>query len=106
MVQIIESNKASIAYNNGRNSGYTEGYEDGINTKIEILSSHPTEAITLFFNMEKTTFEQIKNIIDLLKEKFPDSKVIALPDTTSLESCSKDVLENIISMISEVIEKL
>lgn len=106
MVQITESNKASIAYNNGRNSGYIEGYEDGINTKIEILSPHPTEAITLFFNMEKITFEQIKNIVDLLKEIFFDSKVIALPDTTSLESCSKDVLENIISMISEVIEKL
>jgi len=32
--------------------------------------------------------------------------VIALPDKISLESCSKDVLENIISMIAEIIEEL
>lgn len=103
---INDNDKASTAYNNGRNSGYTEGYEDGINTKIEKLSLHPKEAITLFFNIEKTTIKQIKNIVDLFKKKFPENKVIALPDTISVESCSKDVLENIISMISEVIEKL
>ena len=56
--------------------------------------------------MEKTKFEQVKDIVDLLKEQFPNNEIIALPDTTSLDSCSKDVLENIISMISEVIEKL
>lgn len=73
---------------------------------LKIIKPHPTEAITLFFNMEKTTFEQVKVIVYLLKEQFPNNKIIALPDTISLDSCSKDVLENIISMISEVIEKL
>ena len=42
----------------------------------------------------------------MLCDKFPDNKVIALPDIASLESCSKDVLENIISMITVIIEKL
>lgn len=73
---------------------------------LKIIKPHPTEVITLFFNMENTTYDQIKDIVDLLKEQFPNNKIIALPDTTSLDSCSKDVLENIISMISEVIEKI
>lgn len=73
---------------------------------IQKLSPHPTEAITLFYNMENTTPEEIKNIFDCVKNNFPKNKVIAIPNKTSLESCSKDVLKNIISMISEIIEKL
>ena len=102
---MINSND-TIMYEEGRDSGYSEGYEDGMRLKIEKLSPHPTEAITLFFNIDKTSFEQVKNIVDLLREKFPNNEVIALPDTTSLDSYSKDVLENIISEISEIIEKL
>ena len=73
---------------------------------IQKLSPHPTEAITLFYNMENTTLEEINNIFDSVKNNFPKNKVIAIPNKTSLESCSKDVLENIISMISEIIEEL
>lgn len=73
---------------------------------LKIITPHPEEAITLFFNIDKTAFKHVKDIVDLLKEKLPDNEIIALPDTTNLESCSKEVLENIISMISEVIEKL
>lgn len=105
MRKIIDSSETNM-YQEGRESGYISGYEDGLNTKIEQLSLHSTEAITLFFDTEKNTYEEIKNIFYLVKEKFPSNKVIALPNTTSLESCSKDVLENIISMILEVIEKL
>lgn len=100
-------NNESIKYENGRDSVFSDRYEEEeLEIKIDKLSLHPTEAITLFFNIEKTTFEQIKNAVNLLKEKFSDKEVIALPDCMSLESCSKDVLENIISMISEVIERL
>ena len=73
---------------------------------IQKLSPHPTEAITLFYNTENTSYEQVKNIFNSIKNNFPGNKVIAIPDRMSLESCSKDVLENIISMISEIIEEL
>lgn len=105
MVNIIDSNE-TVMYENGRESGYSEGYEDGLETKIEKLLPHPTEAITLFFNIDNTSVEQVESIVDWLRKEFPNNKVIALPDTTSLNSCSKDVLENINSMISDVIEKL
>lgn len=74
--------------------------------KIQKLNPHPTEAITLFFNMNNSTLKDVKNIFDSLKSSFPEYKIIALPDKVSLESCSKDVLENVISMISEIIQEL
>lgn len=56
--------------------------------------------------MENMTCEQVFNNVEYLKNAFPNNKVVAIPDRTSLESCSKDVLENIISIISEIIEEL
>ncbi len=73
---------------------------------IQKLSPHPTEAITLFYDMENSTLEEIKNIFDSIKNNFPENKVIALPNKVSWEGCSKDVLKNIINMITEIIEEL
>jgi hypothetical protein len=75
-------------------------------TRIEKLKPHPTEAITLFYNFDNINIEYVCKVVDYLGEKYPDNTVIAIPDKVSLESCSKDVLENIISMISEIIESL
>ena len=75
-------------------------------TRIEKLKPHPTEAITLFCNFDDVDAESIRDIVEHLSKKFPTNTVIALPDKVSLESCSKDVLENIISMITEIIEQL
>ena len=74
-------------------------------TRIEKLKPHPTEAITLFYDM-KTPCSQICKVVNYLHKEFPDNKVIALPDNTTLETCSKDILENIISMIAVIIEEL
>ena len=74
--------------------------------RIEKLKPHPTEAITLFYNFDDIDAETVCNIVKYLSDKFSTNKVIALPDKVSLESCSKDVLENIISMIAEIIEQL
>ena len=75
-------------------------------TRVEKLEPHPTETITLFWNFDNMDLEMIDNLVKYLSNKFPENTVIAIPDKASLESCSKDVLENIISMISEIIEEL
>ena len=74
--------------------------------RIEKLKPHPTEAITLFYNFDDIDAETVCNIVKYLSDKFNENTVIALPDKVSLESCSKDVLENIINMIAEIIEQL
>jgi len=106
VIQITNSDKLSIAYNNGRNSGYIEGYEDGVNTKIEKLTPKPSEIITLFFNMDKMSLEQVSIFFDSIKGKFPNNYIIALPDITNLKDCSKDFLEDMKNIISEIIDNL
>ena len=79
---------------------------DGLITRIETLKPHPTEAITLFYDMDNMDIMTVSNAVKHLSKKFPENTVIAIPDKNSLDSCSKDVLENIISMIAEIIEEL
>lgn len=79
---------------------------DNIVTKIEKLKPHPTEAIVVGFNFNDTDACTMKDVFDHIKSQFSNNTVVAIPDYVSLESCSKDVLENYISMISEIIEEL
>ena len=75
-------------------------------TKIETLEPHPTEAIVVGFNFDNISPENMENLFNIIKSKFPNNTVVAIPDYISLQSCSKDVLENIISMMTEIIEEL
>lgn len=79
---------------------------ENIITKIEKLDPHPTEAIVMGFNFDDVRLDEMEHWFDFIKSKFPDNIVVAIPDYISLQSCSKDVLENIISMIAEIIEEL
>lgn len=70
------------------------------------LNIHPTEAIVITFNFDKTEPYELSYLVNQIVSKFSNNNVIAIPDSISLESCSKDVLENIISSISMIIENL
>ncbi len=48
----------------------------------------------------------MRRLFDCVKSTFPNNVVVAIPDYASLQSCSKDVLENIISEISEIVDGL
>ena len=79
---------------------------DNIVTRIEKLKPHPTEAIVMSFNLNDVNVCAANSIFNRIKSQFPNNTVVAIPDYVSLESCSKDVLENYISMISEIIDEL
>ena len=102
---MVDSNE-TLMYESGRNAGYVEGYEAGIMTKVEKLEPHPTEAIVFGFDFDKINFDDAYDLFNDIKSKFPNNTVVAIPHYLSLSSCSKDVLENIISTISEIIEGL
>lgn len=74
--------------------------------RIEKLDPHPTEAIVIGFNFNDIKVDDMKTLFGIIQSKFPNNTVVAAPDYISLSSCSKDVLENIISMISEIIDGL
>lgn len=75
-------------------------------TKLEIVVPHPTEAIVLYFNFKDIKPDELNMIYEVTQKKFPSNTVVCVPDKVSLESWSKDVLENYMSMISEIIEEL
>ena len=79
---------------------------DDIVTRIEKLKPHPTEAIILGFNFNDTNVRTMNEVFDYVKSKFPNNVVVAIPDYVNIESCSKNVLENIISAISVIIDGL
>jgi hypothetical protein len=79
---------------------------DNIVTRIEKLDPHPTEAIVLGIKFNDINVDGMYHLFNNIKSQFPDNTVVAIPDYISLQSCSKDVLENIISMIAEIIEEL
>lgn len=75
-------------------------------TKLETIEPHPTEAIILYFNFDDIAFGDLNALYEITKKNFPNNTVVCVPDKVSLESWSKDVLENYMSMISEIIEEL
>ena len=102
---MIDSNE-TLAYENGRDAGYAEGYENGLMTKVEKLEPHPTDAIVIEFNFNDIKLDNMPDLFNTIQSQFPDNTVLAIPDHISLKSCSKDVLENYISTISMIIEEL
>jgi len=73
---------------------------------VERLATHPTEAIVLKYNFNDITPDKVRMELESIAAQFPNNIVLAIPDYLSLQSCSKDVLENIISMIAEIIDEL
>lgn len=74
--------------------------------RIELLKPNIKEAIVLYFDTNKVSIDNVFNICKFVKSNFPDNIVMAIPDVECLETCNKDVLENYVSMISEIIDKL
>ena len=77
--------------------------QNGINLKT--VNPRPREAIVLEFNSDKLTMNEVAYIAKRVREYFPNNKVLALPNSVSIYSLGKDVLENYISMVSEIIEE-
>lgn len=74
--------------------------------RIELLKPSIKEVIVLYFDTNKVSVDDVSNICKFMKSKFPDNIVMGIPNVEYLETCSKDVLENYVSMISEIIDKL
>ena len=72
---------------------------------IQTVKPNPTEAIVLTFDTREATLKDAAEYVRRVKSAFPDNVVLALPDYISLHSCSKDVLENYISLIASVIDE-
>lgn len=72
---------------------------------IQTLKPNPTEAIVLTFDSREITLKNAAEYAQYVKSALPGNVVLALPDYISLHSCSKDVLENYISLVASVIDE-
>lgn len=97
---MIDSNEI-IAYENGRNAGYSEGYEDGLACKIEKLNVDPENAILLRWNFEDMDLYTLSETMKKLEYKFPNNTIVAIPDSASLQECTKDFLCSLVDTLVE-----
>ncbi len=82
----------------------TDSIENVRIEKFEPFNS--TEAIVIMYDADKLSVDQAVQIYNAVLDMFPDYNVMLLPDYVSLESYSKGVLENIISYITTIIDKI
>lgn len=61
-------------------------------TKIETINPKLSDTVVLYFNTREYPVDQVHQVFERLLEKFPNNRVIALPDKTSLKDFDKEVL--------------
>lgn len=75
-------------------------------TEIDTFRPQSDEAIVLRFDYEYIDYDEARIMFENVKSIFPNNTVVAIPQYTNLRSCSKDVLRNMVTMISEIIDSL
>lgn len=78
----------------------------GLGQKVETLDLHPTEAVVVYFNFNDIHLDKLNAFYEMLQDKFPNNTIAACPDKISLQSWSKDMLEDYMSMIQDIIDEL
>lgn len=74
--------------------------------EIEKINPKPDEVIVWSIPFGRFSISEIKEMQDSIQLSFPNNKVIGIPDASTLKSCGKDVLENIMSLIATVLEEM
>lgn len=74
--------------------------------KVSKLDIHPTEAVIYTYDQMHNALADVNFTYQMLKNVFPNNKIVCIPNTSNLQGCSKAVLENYISMMGEIIKEL
>ena len=75
-------------------------------TRIETINPKTTDAVVLFFNTKENNVDQVQAVFDAMRKKFPNNRIIALPDTMSLKDFDKEVLLDLINgIVKELCEE-
>ena len=73
---------------------------------IQIEQHKPAEIIVMRFDLEKLDLDEAYNIFLNLQKKFPEHKVLAVPNEISLQFLDKKELQNIVDHIVNFMEEL
>lgn len=101
-VYVAELNDANAR---AREDAYASAIMLRNDINLKVLDPRKREIIVLFYDLDKLTLDNVVCIAKKVREHFPNNRVLALPNSVSLYSLGKDVLENYISMVSEIIDE-
>lgn len=61
-------------------------------TRIEIMNPKPSETIVLYFNTKDFKVDMVNTMFEIVKERFPNNRIVALPDAMSIKDFEKETL--------------
>ena len=70
---------------------------------IEKISASPNDVIVIRFGYDDIVVDGVRVIYDQVQKVFPENSVIMIPNNVHIESCDKESLMLISSMIDDVI---
>ena len=73
---------------------------------ISTLNPKPAEIIVMRFDLEKLDLDEAYDIFLNLQKKFPEHKVLAIPNEVSLQTLDKEELQSILDCVIKFMEEL
>ena len=61
-------------------------------TRIEIMNPKPSETVVLYFNTKDFKVDMVNAMFEIVRERFPNNRIVALPDEMSLKDFGKETL--------------
>ena len=75
-------------------------------TKLETIKSRSTEAVIIYYDPDSINLEELQVAFEVAQKEFPNNQIIFVSDKMRVELWDKDTLENYISTLNEILEKL
>lgn len=63
------------------------------------------EVLVYYYDKEKNTYEDVNQVVGYLSNQYADCKIIAIPNSSSLKSCTIAELEQCMEHIADVIKE-
>lgn len=112
-MRIIDEDTVRYHGLNGKSEEYKEGYFDAmaahddaptVINNIVKLRLKTDDVIVVSYNTMTVDFETLYKIHTMIRENFPDNKIIAIPDKVSMECCDRHFLNRYIESIQEAMK--
>lgn len=73
---------------------------------VKAITPNPTDIVVWTFNRYSMTCQERANIFQSIKEVFPNNKIIAIPDESSIKTCNQAELEQIADNIQKILKSM
>lgn len=71
------------------------------NIQIENIHPGPEDVIVFKYSLNDYCFDEVMNIFNTINEAFSNNKVVGIPDNVTLQTCTKEEIQDIILYLQE-----